>query len=80
LANRKIRVNSIIAGHVETEMNIAVQKTLSEEAFMQIIKSHPLGIGKPDDIANIVAFLMSDEARWITGTSIPVDGGFIGRS
>jgi len=80
LANRKIRVNSIAPGHVETEMNLAVQQTLSEEAFEQIIKCHPLGIGQPIDVANLVAFLLSDEARWITGTTIPIDGGFTVRS
>ena len=79
LASRKIRVNSIVPGHVETEMNIAVQQTLSEEAFEQIIKSHPLGIGQPLDVANLVAFLLSDEARWITGVAIPIDGGFTAR-
>jgi len=80
LAAKRIRVNSVAPGHVETEMNLEVKKTLSEEAYNQIIKSHPLGIGQPADVANLVAFLLSDEARWITGTTIPIDGGFIGRS
>ncbi|MCD6401334.1 MAG: SDR family oxidoreductase, partial [Anaerolineales bacterium] len=76
LASRKIRVNSIAPGHVETEMNLKVKETLSKEAYEQIVKSHPLGIGQPFDVANLVAFLLSDEAKWITGTTIPVDGGF----
>jgi NAD(P)-dependent dehydrogenase (short-subunit alcohol dehydrogenase family) len=33
------------------------------------------GIGKPDDVADVIVFLASDKARWITGASIPVDGG-----
>ena len=78
-ASRKIRVNSIAPGHVETEMNLKVKETLSKEAYDQIIKSHPLGIGQPSDVANLAAFLLSDEAKWITGTTIPIDGGFSGR-
>ena len=80
LAKRRIRVNSIAPGHVDTEMNIAVKETLPEESYEQIINSHPLGMGQPADVANLVAFLLSDEARWITGTTIPIDGGFIARS
>jgi len=76
LAPKKIRVNSIAPGHVETEMNLKVKETLSEEAYEQIIRSHPLGVGQPFDVANLVAFLLSDEARWITGATIPIDGGF----
>ncbi|NSW87058.1 MAG: SDR family oxidoreductase [Syntrophobacteraceae bacterium] len=80
MAPRKIRVNSIAPGHVETEMNVAVKNTLSVEAYNQIIQTHPLGTGQPTDVANLVAFLLSDEARWITGTTIFIDGGFMARS
>lgn len=80
LASKKIRVNSVAPGHVETEMNEAVQKSLPKEAFDQILKNHPLGIGRPVDVANLVAFLLSEEARWITGTTICIDGGFTARS
>ena len=80
LAPRKIRVNSIAPGHVETEMNLKVKETLSEEAYEQIIRSHPLGVGDPLDVANLTAFLLSNEARWITGATIPIDGGFSVRS
>jgi 3-oxoacyl-[acyl-carrier protein] reductase len=41
-----------------------------------MIAQTPLGrLGKPEDIADVVAFLVSDQARWITGRNIPVDGG-----
>jgi len=80
LAPKKIRINSIAPGHVETNMNLEVKKTLSDGAYEQIIESHPLGIGQPSDVANLAAFLMSDEARWITGTTIPIDGGFTARA
>ena len=36
---------------------------------------HPLGTGKPQDVAGVVAFLLSDAARWITGSQVMVDGG-----
>lgn len=80
LAPRNIRVNSIAPGHIETEMNLAVKETLSTTTYDQIIKNHPLGAGKPDDVANLTAFLLSDEARWITGATLPIDGGFTART
>ena len=41
------------------------------------IESYPLGIGKPQDIANITAFLLSKKARWITGQNYILDGGYL---
>jgi len=44
---------------------------------MSLLKSqHPLGFGEPEDIAALSAFLLSDKASWITGSDIPVDGGY----
>lgn len=76
LAAKKIRVNSIAPGFVKTPMNEEVMKELSPEAIDKIIAAHPLGIGKPEDVANLVAFLLSGNAEWITGTTIAIDGGF----
>lgn len=76
LASKKIRVNSIAPGYIETEMNLKLKASLSQENYEQIVKSHPLGIGKPEDVAYLAAFLLNDAARWITGITIPIDGGF----
>ena len=79
-APRKIRINSIAPGYVKTPMNEEAMKTLPQEAIDQIIKNHPLGVGTPEDVANLVIFLLSDESRWITGTTLIIDGGFSIRS
>ncbi|MDC1122023.1 SDR family NAD(P)-dependent oxidoreductase [Nitrospinaceae bacterium] len=75
-APKKIRINSVASGFVKTPLNDKVFKALSPEAVDKIISSHPLGIGTPEDIANLVTFLLSDDARWITGSTISIDGGF----
>ena len=73
LGSRGIRVNAVAPGVIDTDMsNFTKTETGREVALgMQALKR----LGKPDDIADVVAFLASDAARWITGASIPVDGG-----
>ena len=73
LGSRGIRVNAIAPGVIDTDMsNFTKTETGREVALgMQALKR----LGKPDDVADVVAFLASDGARWITGASIPVDGG-----
>lgn len=68
-----IRVNAVAPGVIDTEMSSFTKTEAGREAAlgMQSLKR----IGKPEDIADVVAFLASDGARWITGASIPVDGG-----
>ncbi|MFT4804307.1 MAG: NAD(P)-dependent dehydrogenase (short-subunit alcohol dehydrogenase family) [Cyclobacteriaceae bacterium] len=76
LAPRKIRVNTVAPGVVETPMTneaVYAQNALSQQ---KILDMHPLGLGKPQDIANLTAFLQSDASRWITGTDIKIDGGY----
>jgi 3-oxoacyl-[acyl-carrier protein] reductase len=68
-----IRVNAVSPGVIDTEMSSFTKIEAGREAAlgMQALKR----IGKPEDVADVVAFLASDGARWITGASIPVDGG-----
>jgi len=76
LAAKKIRVNCVLPAVVETEMAAEFFKTISEEAKKSILEVHPLGLGKPEDIAYACVFLLSDASRWVTGTSLIVDGGY----
>lgn len=76
LAPRRIRVNSIAAGAVETEMHERLSKTLGDTAIADYERRHLLGFGRTDDIANAALFLLSDGSRWITGTTMSVDGGY----
>jgi 3-oxoacyl-[acyl-carrier protein] reductase len=73
LGPRGIRVNAIAPGVIDTDMsNFTKTETGREVALgMQALKR----LGKPEDVADVVAFMASDGARWITGASIPVDGG-----
>jgi NAD(P)-dependent dehydrogenase (short-subunit alcohol dehydrogenase family) len=79
LAQKKIRVNCISPGVVETPMSATAVYAQNEEAYNKIKSYHPIGLGKPEDIANASVFLLSDGARWITGTNLIVDGGYLAR-
>ena len=73
-ADYNIRSNSILPGAVETPMQIRWKKNPS--AKKQLSKNIPLKrIGKPEDIANTILFLLSNQANYITGTEIIIDGG-----
>ena len=75
LGPRGITVNAVAPGVTETDMSLAAY---SAESKRLISKACPLGrLGKPDDIAEVVAFLCSDEAAWVTGQVIGADGGLI---
>jgi NAD(P)-dependent dehydrogenase (short-subunit alcohol dehydrogenase family) len=79
LISKKVRVNSISPGHVKTEMANKLFDKIPKEARDQIINMHPLGLGKPEYIANACVFLLSDASRWVTGTNLIVDGGYSAR-
>jgi 3-oxoacyl-[acyl-carrier protein] reductase len=75
LGPRGIRVNSVNPGPVETEGLKATGLEDSDFA-KQLISQTPLGrIGQPDDVASVVAYLVSDDARWVTGSLLEAAGG-----
>lgn len=74
VATRGITANAVAPGMIETDMTAA----LSDEVRSWMIEQIPLGQpGTPDDVAGAVAYLASDEARYITGQVIRVDGGMV---
>ncbi len=75
LAPQGIRVNAVVAGVVDTPMSQHFLGSLTEEQAETVRDSHPLGVGKPEDVAGPIAFLLSDDARWITGAALVADGG-----
>jgi 3-oxoacyl-[acyl-carrier protein] reductase len=74
LGRRNITVNAVAPGFIASKMT----EVLPEAQKEKILESIPLGcIGYPEDVANAVAFLVSDSARYITGQVIQVDGGLV---
>jgi NAD(P)-dependent dehydrogenase (short-subunit alcohol dehydrogenase family) len=71
-----IRVNCVAPGVVETPMLEELRARLTTKQFEELDRMHLLGIGHPIDVANAVAFLLGDTGRWITGTTLVVDGGY----
>lgn len=76
LAREQIRVNCVAPAVVMTGMSEQLKQNVSPEQFAQITAMHPLGLGRGEDVASAVAFLLADTARWITGTTLVVDGGY----
>src|SRR5262249_46296020 len=85
LARYGIRVNAVCPGIVDTDFNLRLgaqfgpeQGLTPEEFVAKRAENVPLGrIGKPDDVADVICFLASTAARYITGQSINVDGGLV---
>jgi NAD(P)-dependent dehydrogenase (short-subunit alcohol dehydrogenase family) len=71
-----IRSNCIAPAMVKTPMYESAEKQGSKEEMDAHIRTYPLGVGYPADVANAAVFLLSDASRWITGTTLILDGGF----
>ncbi|MBI2216313.1 MAG: glucose 1-dehydrogenase [Candidatus Rokubacteria bacterium] len=76
LAPFRVRVNAVCPAYVETDLNRDFLAELKRTGgYEDLLAMHPLGLGTPDDVAWAVVYLASDEARWVTGVALPVDGG-----
>lgn len=72
-AAQGVRVNALVPGATDTPM---IRKALSPEALEALAASHPVGrLGRPEELAKAVLFLASDDASFVTGTAMYVDGG-----
>jgi 3-oxoacyl-[acyl-carrier protein] reductase len=80
LVEKKVRINVVILGIVESEMSKNYLDNLSMDKRLEILKSYPLGFGKVSDIAEWIYFLYSNKSKWITGQKIILDGGHSIRS
>ncbi len=76
LAPKGIRVNCVAPGFVKTNMLESISGSFNSDYDELLNKLHPLGLGEAADVANAIAFLVSDMGKWITGSILNVDGGF----
>lgn len=74
LADKGVRVNAVAPGTIDTPAVAG----LGKDGIEKVVSMHPLGrMGKPEEVANAILFLASDEASFITGAVLPVDGGYL---
>ena len=76
LVSDHIRVNCVCPGLVQTDMEAVLHDVLPVEGLKRLHERHVLGLGTVDDVAYATAFLLSPSERWITGTSLIIDGGY----
>ena len=79
LAEKGIRINALAPGNVNTPMMDSFTSHLPEDQIDEIKSDYPLGWGEPEDIAELVEFLLNEKSRWITGKVHFIDGGFLER-
>ncbi|MBS0524217.1 MAG: SDR family oxidoreductase [Proteobacteria bacterium] len=76
-AKEGIRVNCIAPGAVQTEMVFKYKRTVPVDQMKALEARHPLGFGTPEDIGYAAAYLMARTGKWITGSTLVVDGGYL---
>jgi NAD(P)-dependent dehydrogenase (short-subunit alcohol dehydrogenase family) len=77
----RIRVNCLCPGTIDTPLYREFLSVLpnKEEVHASLVREHPLGIGREEDIAYAALYLASDESRYMTGAPLVVDGGYTAR-
>ena len=77
LSKHNIRVNAVAPGAIDTPMLASFKKDLTLKEYKKRMReNHPIGrIGKPEEVASVIYFLASDKSSFMTGLTIPVDGG-----
>jgi NAD(P)-dependent dehydrogenase (short-subunit alcohol dehydrogenase family) len=76
LAAEKIRVNCAAPAFVKTEMLEELKAVAGADQLAAVEARHPLGFGEPRDVSHTIAFLLSPASRWMTGSTLTVDGGY----
>ena len=76
LAPKKIRLNTVVPAQINTPAYTEMLKMNGGAEDLTLARQY-LGLGEPSDVANAIAFLLSNSSRFITGSAIPVDGGFL---
>jgi len=76
-ASRKIRFNCISPGVVATPMSQKSVYSRDDVSYKKIVELHPLGIGQTTDVAYACIYLLSDASKWVTGSNLVVDGGYL---
>lgn len=76
-AHKNIRFNCLSPGYIETELMVSLQSNLSKEESNKLKDKIPLELGNPEDVANGCIYLLADASKWVTGTNLIIDGGYI---
>jgi len=77
-AERNIRVNAVCPGYVKTELTAPLFEKMGKDKFDALVSAHAMKrLGKPEEISKAILFLLSEEASFITGVALPVDGGYL---